>query len=80
MIVYKKERAKRNWFKSSNEKIQKFKSWTKLVHFWSKIDTRLGAELSILQKKLGIDHDVILKELEEMREISVAFHYESEQL
>ena len=43
-------------------------------------ETRLGAELAILQKKLGIDHDTVLKDLEEMREISVAFHYESEQL
>lgn len=27
------------------------------------LDTRLGAELSILQKKLGIDHDNIIKQL-----------------
>lgn len=44
------------------------------------IDTRLGAELSILQKKLGIDHDNILKELQETNEISAAFHFETEQL
>ncbi len=40
-------------------------------------DTRLGAELVILQKKLGIDHDKILKELQEINEISAAFHFET---
>lgn len=39
----------------------------------------MGAELAILQKKLGVDHESVLRDLEEIREISVAFHYESEQ-
>lgn len=45
-----------------------------------KKDTRLGAELVILQKKLGIDHDAILREMQNLNEISVAFHFETEQL
>mgnify|MGYP001309569465 FL=1 len=36
-----------------------------LVLFLYNKDTRLGAELAILQKKLGIDHEKILRELQD---------------
>lgn len=44
------------------------------------VDTRLGYELSLLQRKLGIDPFVVLKELEKIGDVSVAFQSDLKQL
>jgi hypothetical protein len=65
MINYKEDKNKNNYLNLLIKKIIQLPFCIKLVIFilYMHLDTRLGAELAILQKKLGIDHEVILKEL-----------------